>query len=562
MTTSRKPSKKRGTSQTKKAVAKSSSNKASQQLSLKIVQNGPTLERFSTLAQGLLKHNSLQSFVAKTRNRLLAFELIEEEPEAKTARPPAPGDRFRATIYDYTNNKAITAQGNLSSPRKLEITESSRQPFPTFAEFDEAVQILTKDPALGPRLRQKSLQPYAPMPPLIPSLQPDGRNERTVAVGLLPLNRDAHHEIVGVNMVRQTVARFDSRAPVNAIAQSQICGITDAGQATADKGTAGQVWVTVMQGRTTLWKFLVVRPAASSGTNGSGVELRFVDYRGKRVLYRAHVPILNVKYEHDACGPYRDWQYQEGMIQATGTDVAPGFRLCPAPATTILDTGSDAGNFLGVGIYVDGLEVVLVSEMQAGWYRYVSQWRLHANGTIRPRFGFSAVQSSCVCNTHHHHVYWRLDFDIRTPGNNIIREFNNPCLPGICPSNWHDKQFEIARPRDPARQRKWRVQNSSTGEAYDIIPGPEDGEAASFPDAPFGRGDLWFLRYRSTEIDDGVIATGPPYEAGISNWINGESITNQDVVVWYGAHFTHDVTHEPPGTFGHIVGPDLVPVNW
>ena len=53
--------------------------------------------------------------------------------------------------------------------------------------------------------------------------------------------------------------------------------------------------MTVKQGSTTVWKFLVVRPAASSGTNGSGVELRYVDYRGKRLLYRAHVPILNVK---------------------------------------------------------------------------------------------------------------------------------------------------------------------------------------------------------------------------------------------------------------------------
>ena len=55
--------------------------------------------------------------------------------------------------------------------------------------------------------------------------------------------------------------------------------------------------------------------------------------------------------------------------------IAPGFLLCPTPATTILDTGSDAGNFLGVGIYVQGLEVVVVSEMEAGWYRYISEWR-------------------------------------------------------------------------------------------------------------------------------------------------------------------------------------------
>jgi hypothetical protein len=306
----------------------------------------------------------------------------------------------------------------------------------------------------------------------------------------------------------------------------------------------------------------VVRPAASSGTNGSGVELRYVDYRDKRVLYRAHVPILNVKYNPGGCGPYRDGQNEESMIQATGADVAPGFRLCPAPAQTILDTGSDAGNYLGTAIYVHGLEVVLVSEMEAGWYRYISQWRLHADGTIRPRFGFSAVKSSCVCTAHHHHVYWRLDFDIRTPGNNLVREYNNPCLPGICPSNWHNKNFEIKRSRDPVRNRRWRVENTVSGEAYDLVPGSDDGVATSSPDWPFPRGDVWILRYRGTEIDDGVVATGPPYEAGIDTWVNGESVNNQDVVIWYGAHVTHDVAAEPPGTFGHIVGPDLKLVKW
>jgi hypothetical protein len=148
----------------------------------------------------------------------------------------------------------------------------------------------------------------------------------------------------------------------------------------------------------------VTRPAASSGTNGSGIELQYINYKGKTVIRQAHVPILNVKYDEDACGPYRDWQYEEGMIEADGDDVVPGFRLCSTPAKTILDSRSDQGNFLGVAVYVDRQEVVLVSEMEAGWYRYISEWRLHANGTIKPRFGFAAVNNSCVCNTHHHHV--------------------------------------------------------------------------------------------------------------------------------------------------------------
>jgi hypothetical protein len=76
------------------------------------------------------------------------------------------------------------------------------------------------------------------------------------------------------------------------------------------------------------------------------------------------------------------------MIQAAGADVAPAFGL-PDPGADDHGHRSDTGNFLGVAIYVVGNEVVLVSEMQAGWYRYVSQWRLAADGTIKPRFGFA-----------------------------------------------------------------------------------------------------------------------------------------------------------------------------
>jgi hypothetical protein len=58
------------------------------------------------------------------------------------------------------------------------------------------------------------------------------------------------------------------------------------------------------------------------------------------------------------------------------------------------------------------------------------------------------------------------------------------------------------------------------------------------------------------------VATGPPFEAGLDAWVNGEAINGADVVIWYGGHFSHDVNHEQPGHFGHIVGPDLKLVKW
>jgi hypothetical protein len=429
-------------------------------LKVKVVPAGPEAAVLDELSGSVLNNPSVRKSLGRGRHRLLSLEPVERE-EGKGARRLAASlpVGHRATIYDYTKNRALVVEASLVGRRRLEIAESGEQPPPTRAEFDEAVRLLARDPELGPALRAKRLRPYPPMPPLVEAEGDAARPERTVAVGLLPADKGVRHEIVGVNLVRRKAVRFKHKAPETAAAHNPICGIPFTQQATTGRQyVPGQAWVTVSQGGTVLWKFLVLRPAATQGpgrsTNGTGIELRSVDYRGKRVLYRAHVPILNVKYEPGGCGPYRDWQNEEGKIHAQGADVAPGFRLCPQPAKTILDTGSDTGNFLGVGIYVQGQEVVLVSEMEAGWYRYVTEWRLHADGTIRPRFGFTAVENSCVCSVHHHHIYWRFDFDLRTPGNNIVKEFNDPPLPGLGAAKWHTKPYELQRPRAPARKRK------------------------------------------------------------------------------------------------------------
>ena len=519
------------------------------QIDVERVGRGP--DAIDEVRRASLEHPAVRERLRGKRSRLLSVQLLEPAGRGKADETEDP-DRYRATFYDYEDNRVVVATGRIDDGESVEVSQAGYQPLPTSDEFDEAVEILLEDEDLGPKIRDQRLVPYAPMPPLIDAELPDGRVERTIAVGLMPQGDGARHEIAGANMVHRTVMRFPERTPETALAAAAACGLDNASQPTAAQGTPGQFRVTVRRGGTTLWNFVVVRPAASSGTNGSGVELRRVNYRGKRVLFRAHAPILNVRYDGNACGPFRDWLWQESMIQASGTDVAPGIRRSPTPAQTILESGTDAGNFLGVAIYRDGEELVVVSETEAGWYRYISEWRLHNDGTIRPRFGFSAVQNSCVCETHHHHVYWRLDFDIGTAENNSVREFNSPPL---FSDNWHTFQFEAKRRRRPQRSRRWQVRNTQTNDAYNLIPGADDGVADDF-----GRGDVWILRFRETEIDDGVVAIGPPFAADIDRFVNGEDVSNQDVVIWYAAHFTHDVGEEEE--HGHYVGPTLRPVNW
>jgi hypothetical protein len=44
--------------------------------------------------------------------------------------------------------------------------------------------------------------------------------------------------------------------------------------------------------------------------------------------------------------------------------------------------------------------------------------------------------------------------------------------------------------------------------------------------------------------------------------VNHELIKNKDFVVWYGAHFTHNTKHDDDAAAGHIVGPDLRPLDY
>jgi hypothetical protein len=525
-------------------------------LTVRIEPWGPNAAALDAAAGTALGSARVRRLLDGRRSRVISQALVG--PDLDPRRRPAQPRDFRAAVYDYDEDRLLQVEGRLDRPREASVRELAAQPLPSGEEFAAAVGVIRDDPELGPPLRDGRLVPYRPMPPLVPAERPDGVPERVVAVGLRPAGHEPAHEIVGVSLSREAVLRQDGGAPPAARALAAICGPADAGQPTTARGTPGSARITVSRGGTTLWRMIVLRPAASSGTNGSGVELRMVDYRGRRVLRRAHVPILNVRYDGDACGPYRDWQWQEGQFHAVGTDQAPGFRLCTAPATTLLEGGDDVGTFAGVAVWTEGEECVLVSELEAGWYRYISQWRLHADGTIRPRFGFAAVQSSCVCNVHHHHAYWRLNFDIGSAAHNRLEEWNDP--PGPRAGAWRTQRFEARRPRADDWGRKWRVTDVGSGRGYEIVPGAEDGAA----DTAFGLGDLWVVRLRPNQIDDGQGFTTDPAlaRAHIDRFVNGERVDDGDIVVWYAGHFSHDIQHDTGPEHGHIVGPDLRPVSW
>ncbi len=293
-----------------------------------------------------------------------------------------------------------------------------------------------------------------------------------------------------------------------------------------------------------VWSLCWSPPDSSSGIDGSGLELYKVFYKGKQVFRRAHLPVMNVIYDPGGCGgrdrSYRDWQNQLRAFEANNI-LQPGYAEPTRPPKTVCDhPGTDAGRFSGVAVEKKADQLILTTQMRAGWYRYTQKWIFLQDGTILPRIGFSAVNNRCITNPHTHNAYWRFDFDINGRAVDAIDEFNNV--------SWTNISTEANRYK--AKTRKWRVIDRVTKRGYELIPGSGDGTADAFAVA-----DVWALHYNRNEIDDGGAFTGSD-QAQINKYINDQSLNRQDVVLWYRAGHRHD-----NGINCTFVGPTLKPLG-
>jgi hypothetical protein len=500
----------------------------------------------------ILNHPDLSKQLKGKNFRVLAMQSREKLNNKHRVVEPL---GCNVIIYNYTDNQALQVSSTWPDCEKTKVKKLKYPPLPTHDEFQEAVKILQRDKQFGPHLKAKHLLPYRPMPPLLEDEKGKPLAERILNIGLLSNSPELAHSIVSVNLSRNEIVPREGPPP-RIVATAAVCPENLPPNADCTPISRQITTPLTIQWPDTspVWQFEVFTPRGSSGTtnNGSGIELRQLYYKGKRILAQAHVPILNVKYIDNLCGPFRDWLNEETCFQAIGTAVPghPEFRRCTMPPQTICESGADAGNFTGVAIFEEGDELVLISECEAGWYRYIPEWRLHKDGSIRPRFKFSAISDPCVCYKHIHHAYWRLDFALNAPGipdNHIVEYFDG--------TNWKTIRNETKQYRDSAHQ-KWRVTNAVTGDAYEVIPGAEDGTAKG---DDYGKGDIWVLCWHPNEIDDGV-TSHVASEAKLDDFVNDESVYREDIVFWYAAHFQHEVSPtEAPEC--HVVGPTLRPTN-
>lgn len=320
-----------------------------------------------------------------------------------------------------------------------------------------------------------------------------------------------------------------------------------------------------------VWAMCLYTPVQSSGTNGSGIEIRDAYYNGHQVFKRAHAPILNVKYDPGgSCNCFRDWSDEEAKfeIRDAGGNIVNiagtgQYFETSAPPRTVCDVGPTSTDippttgFRGVAAEKLSDRLILTTQLAAGWYRYQMKWIFHQDGRIEPRFGYGAVTtSSCLSTTHRHHNYWRFDFDIDGADHDAIG--NPPRGLQTFPQVQLEDQRNLP---DTGKKPPYVIHDTVTNRGYHMAAGPENTD---LPVDSFSIGDSWMLKWSSAagnvpgQIDDGQGLSGCPLSPTFLGFDNNEVINDADLVVWYRGGAVHLGGDLDGCTW---VGPTLHPVG-
>lgn len=194
-----------------------------------------------------------------------------------------------------------------------------------------------------------------------------------------------------------------------------------------------------------------------------------------------------------------------------------------------------------------GHELALWATLDSANYNYIMSYAFRDDGTIALRLGATSRNlPGAELEAHMHNALWRIDMDLNGfSSDSVFEAAHNETTGGPSATdtlsafnggvegsaNWRARRFTELHVRDT--KKNGRGHNIS----YEFRPvrrgKPRHQEV-------FAHDDFWVTRYRGSEMT---------YK-NVDTYVNGETVMNNDIVIWHISPLHHDPRDED----GHFVG--------
>lgn len=290
---------------------------------------------------------------------------------------------------------------------------------------------------------------------------------------------------------------------------------------------------------------------------GSGLEIWFADFRGKRVLWRGSQPLAIVPYHRPAIEPGPpEHTYKDGINPQCGgapftalkhsapNSIAPwqtsAFDAAVDTEAVVVDVepASDFGP----------AHLVVSAKFQCGWYQYVHSWEFSGDGAIHPRVAMGgALNPYAKDKAHVHHMYFRIDLDIDGFTSDVFEVFKHGSFNDPGGDDWTLATAQGKFLADPASARKFRVRDLVRTSAL----GEHRGYVIEIPQSAgtdkYSTGDIWATVYRGDSVQQGaeVSVAGCDDRELETIYAQGplDTANGSDVVLWVVARAHHEPRH-------------------
>ncbi len=329
--------------------------------------------------------------------------------------------------------------------------------------------------------------------------------------------------------------------------------------------------------------------------NREGIVLHHVYYTPKGgnrelVLYQASIAQIFVPYNDNGARYHDVSDYGIGgsyMLDLKPAD-CPGGSLLAFSGKNVICQQTQKKDFAhhagSDSLQGDALSILSVSGV--GAYYYIPQWIFHDDGTIEPvmgatgslqRFGDATetshgwpISQNRVGLAHLHNYYWRLDFDLGTSRtDDFVEEINHTLSSGKRIRSTTRFSSEVAREVNPATLRSWRIvdgANTNTNghaKSFEFLL-QETGHKDKGPSSePYTLNDFFVTSANNCEIFASHNPTTNGCKRNLAEFVNGENITNEDIIVWVGVTFYHmPRVEDAPHMDAHWNHFHIVPRDW